>query len=161
MKITKLEEASISDACLLSSIAQKAKAHWGYPTAWLALWQKDLTFNPQFLLEHHTFVISLDRKAIGFCVVIDELDHFNIDHCWILPDHIGYGYGYKLLSHVLSESVFKQKVFQVLSDPYAIGFYQKFGFKTIKMVPTQLKDRALPLMQMVNGKSNVHYKQKG
>ncbi|OEK03723.1 hypothetical protein BFP97_02905 [Roseivirga sp. 4D4] len=146
----RLTKASDEDAFLFSSIAKAAKAHWGYPKEWLSLWDADLSFNTEFLNANHVFVISVKDQTIGFCVIIEEKQFFTIEHCWILPEQIGHGYGKQLLRYALSQPLFQNQTFNVLSDPNAVGFYQKFGFKTIKMIPGTPKGRELPLMQMTN-----------
>ena len=150
MLIKRLERASQKDALLLSNIARHAKAHWGYPVAWLQCWKNDLTISPQQLEENFTYVLLVDEKIIGFCLISDERDFFEVDHCWITPEHIGKGYGFKLLSYALSHPGFQGKTFRVLSDPNARGFYEKFGFKFIRAIESQPKGRFLPLMEMVN-----------
>lgn len=150
MEIKQLTKASDQDAFLFGKIAKAAKAHWGYPKEWLVLWEKDLTFSSDFLNANSVFIISIDNEIIGFCVILKENDSFQIEHCWITPEQIGHGYGRELLSFALAQPPFQNQVFQVLSDPNAVGFYQKFGFETIKMVPGNPKGRELPLMQMIN-----------
>ncbi len=150
MEIKQLTKASSSDAFLFGKIAKAAKAHWGYPEEWLALWENDLTFTTDFLNASYVFTLSINGNIIGFCVILEEDEMFHIDHCWILPEQIGHGYGKQLLTFALSQPLFKKKVFHVLSDPNALGFYQKFGFETIKMIPGTPKGRELPLMQMTN-----------
>lgn len=150
MEISRLKKASLEDAFLLGSIAQKAKAHWGYPAEWLALWKDDLSFTTDFLNMHFVLVLKLADQIRGFCIIIAEPDHFNIEHCWVLPEHLGKGNGSQLLKRALSEPNFANQKIQVLSDPNAIGFYEKFGFKTLQMIPSKPEGRGLPLMQMIN-----------
>ncbi|MBO3697776.1 GNAT family N-acetyltransferase [Roseivirga sp. E12] len=152
MDIKQLIKASDEDAFLFGQIAKAAKAHWGYPQEWLALWDKDLSFTTEFLNANHVFVIRINGQTIGFCMIIEEAGYFEIEHCWILPEQIGHGYGKHLLSFALAQPLFKDQTFQVLSDPNAMGFYQKFGFETIKMIPGTPKGRELPLMQMTNSR---------
>ncbi|MFY0592385.1 GNAT family N-acetyltransferase [Roseivirga sp.] len=154
MEIKRLTKASEQDAFLLSKIAQKAKAHWDYPKEWLALWRNDLTFDPAYLNAQNTFVIYHNdtEKIVGFCVIEKEEEFFVIEHCWIEPSHHGKGLGKTLLKSVLSNSEFRNQPFQVLSDPNAVGFYEKFGFKIIEMIPAQPAGRELPLMHMINNR---------
>ena len=34
------------------------------------------------------------------------------------------------------------------SEPKAVAFYEKLGFKTIGQLPTSIKDRFLPIMEL-------------
>lgn len=135
---------------MLGSIAQEAKAHWGYPAAWLALWKDDLSFTQDFLNTHFVLVLKVNHQIKGFCIIMAEAGHFNVEHCWVLPEYLGRGYGSRLLTKALSEPTFVHKKVQVLSDPNAVGFYEKFGFKTIQMIPGRPVGRELPLMEMIN-----------
>lgn len=150
MEISRLKKASHEDAFLLGSIAQDAKAHWGYPEEWLELWKDDLSFTRDFLNEHFVLVLKVDGQIRGFCIIMAEAGHFNVEHCWVLPEYLGKGYGSQLLTKALSESIFARQKIQVLSDPNAVGFYEKFGFKTIQMIPGRPTGRVLPLMEMIN-----------
>ena len=150
MKVTRLVKASDEDAFLLSTIAYEAKGFWDYPQAWLKLWKEDLTLSSDFLNQHHTFVISDKKDIFGFCLIISEKEFFTIEHCWISPKHIGKGLGKALLTQVLNLEKFQKQSFQVLSDPNAIGFYEKLGFQTEKMLPGKPEGRKLPLMKMIN-----------
>ncbi|OEK05001.1 GNAT family N-acetyltransferase [Roseivirga misakiensis] len=152
MKVTKLTKASSKDAFLLSGIAQKAKAHWGYPAEWLELWKPDLTFDQDYLNSHNTYTISEDGTStpLGFCIVIEEGNHFQIEHCWVNQSQIGKGLGKKLMEEVLKKEPYLNHEFQVLSDPNAVGFYEKFGFQVKQMIPGVPEGRELPLMVMTN-----------
>lgn len=150
MQIKRLQRASTEDALILSRIAHSAKAHWGYPKEWLDLWRNDLTLSPQKLNENATFIALDENEIIGFCMIADELEYFEIDHCWVNPEHMGKGAGRKLLTHALQQAEYLGKTFRVLSDPNAQGFYQKFGFELIKEIESKPKGRHLPLMEMVN-----------
>lgn len=150
MDITRLTKASEKDAFLLSSIAYEAKAFWDYPQAWLDLWKKDLTLQADYINQHLAFIIREEKTILGFCLITSEKEFYEIEHCWISPKHIGKGLGKRLLTEVLSLNEFKDQSFQVLSDPNAVGFYQKFGFKTIQQIESLPKGRLLPLMGMKN-----------
>jgi len=150
LEISRLTKASLEDAFLFGSIAKKAKAHWGYPAEWLALWEDDLSFTKDFLSMHFVLVLKLADQIRGFFIIIEEPDHFNIEHCWVLPEHLGKGHGSQLLRRALSEPYFANQKIQVLSDPNAVGFYEKFGFKTTQMIPSKPIGREPPLMQMIN-----------
>lgn len=150
MEIIRLTKASDEDAFVLSTIAYEAKAFWDYPQAWLDLWKKDLTLQADFINQHLTFLIRNEKEILGFCLIISEKNFFDIEHCWISPKHIGQGLGKTLLTRVLALKAFQNQKFQVLSDPNALGFYQKFGFKVIQQIESLPKGRLLPLMQMTN-----------
>jgi len=101
---------------------------------------------------HFVLVLKLADQIRGFCIIIAEPDHFKIEHCWVLPEHLGKGNGSQLLKRSLSEPNFTNQKIQVLSDPNAVGFYENFGLKT-KMIPNKPEGCGLPLMQMTNNRN--------
>lgn len=143
--------AVATDHQTLSDIAYKAKGYWGYPAGWLELWKDDLTISPGLITDNDTWKLMIGEEIIGFTIIIMHPDDTcEIEHCWISPDYIGKGYGGKLLTHALTQPQYTQKRFNVLADPNAVPFYQKFGFKTIKEIPGKPEGRLLPWMEMVN-----------
>ena len=44
-----IRAADPADAVVLSALAHRAKAFWGYPSEWLALWSEELTLTPEYL----------------------------------------------------------------------------------------------------------------
>lgn len=144
-------KASAEDHLTLSEIAFEAKSYWGYPAEWLELWRPDITISPELIIENDSWKIVLDKQIIGFTIIIGNADEtFEIEHCWVRPEHIGKGYGGKLLKHALSQPLYAQKLFSVLADPNAVPFYQKLGFKTIREIPGKPEGRMLPWMEMTN-----------
>lgn len=144
-------KALAADHQTLSSIAYEAKGYWDYPAEWLALWKDDLTISPKLITENDTWKLMLGEVIIGFTIIITHPDDsYEIEHCWIKPQYIGKGYGGKLLHHALAQPLYAKKRFNVLADPNAVPFYQKFGFKTIKEIPGKPEGRLLPWMEMVN-----------
>jgi hypothetical protein len=41
-----IRRAQVDEAGLLSDLAFRSKAHWGYPPDWLELWRPELTVTP-------------------------------------------------------------------------------------------------------------------
>lgn len=148
-------QASPEDHLALSQISYQAKGYWGYPAEWLEIWKEDLTITPELISENDAWKIIIDDQIIGFTIIISHPDDScEVEHCWIKPEYIGKGLGGKLLGHALGQKRYTQKPFNVLADPNAVPFYEKFGFKTIKEVPGKPEGRQLPWMEMVNMPSN-------
>lgn len=146
-----ITKAKALDSQTLSKIAFEAKSYWAYPAEWLELWRPDLTISRELITQNDTWKIIINGQIIGFTIVVASVEgSFEIEHCWIKPEYIGNGYGGKLLRHALSQPQYAQKHFNVLADPNAVPFYQKFGFKTIKEIPGKPEGRMLPWMEMIN-----------
>lgn len=146
----KITKASPQDAFLLTRIAKSAKQYWGYPDEWMALWQDDLTIKPAHFRNIQFWKITTNEEIAGFTSISEEEGVFEIDHCFVSPDHMGKGLGSKLIEHVLSLPEYLNRPFKVLADPHAVNFYEKFGFKTVSQIPSKPEGRTLPLMEMIN-----------
>ena len=135
----------------LTCIAQAAKAHWGYPKRWLALWAPELTFSPQYFEENEGWVAVLDDKPIGFYTLQEEEGNACIENLWVLPEFIGKGVGKALFLHAMERS--RQRGYTVLqleADPNAAGFYEKMGMHKIGEHRYELEGqpRCLPIMEI-------------
>jgi len=145
-----IEEASPKDASLLSDIAWQSKKHWGYPDAWMELWRDDLTITAELIENNHCCKLLHEGKTAGYAIICSIANGFEIEHCFVLPAYIGKGCGSTLLKHMLAEAQYQGTQFDVLADPNAVTFYEKFGFKTVENIPSKPAGRTLPLMRMVN-----------
>ncbi|MEM9921223.1 MAG: GNAT family N-acetyltransferase [Bacteroidota bacterium] len=143
-----VRNAVVEDAPRLSDIAYAAKAHWGYPAAWLELWRDDLTITASFIASKPVFkLVGELGEIIGFCAFVEEEHILWVDHLWIAPEYIGKGYGRKLFREAFAR-VRKphHRQAKVISDPYASGFYQKEGFIPIDYISSKPEGRRLPVL---------------
>ena len=141
--------AEIADCPTLTKISKAAKAYWGYTQEWLDLWEEDLTITPQLMEKDRIYKLVKGDEILGFCVISEQEGVLEIEHLWIRPEHIGKGLGKFLLQKVLDQVITKSHVtLSVIADPNATGFYEKFGLKTVKYIPSQPTGRKLPLMQL-------------
>lgn len=140
-------EANGSDATTLSRISRASKAYWGYPKQWLDLWKEDLTITPAYIRNNHLFKVLVEDRVVGFCSLEKHLDFWEIGHCWVLPEYIGQGLGTSLLQYALKKSVPPGSRLRVISDPNALPFYKKFGFRVVGSVGSQPAGRSLPLLE--------------
>lgn len=142
-------KANTSDAKRLSKIAWQSKAHWNYPKEWMELWRKGLTITPEMIDQHDVFkFVLVDETIVGCTVLITEKDILWIEHLWISPEYIGHGFGKKLLTAALEQTVQPlHKKIKVVSDINAEIFYQKMGFETVEQFESVPKGRFLPVME--------------
>ena len=139
------------DASLLSDIAYRAKQYWGYPDEWMTLWKEDLRVTPHMIHEHAVWKIMAGESIAGYAIIVKLDTGYEVEHCFVAPEFMGKGYGTTLLKYIFGLDPYRHQPFTVLSDPHALRFYEKFGFKTIKQIPSKPEGRTLPLMQMING----------
>ncbi|GAB3341290.1 GNAT family N-acetyltransferase [Marivirga atlantica] len=139
--------AQEEDLTTLNTISVAAKAYWGYPEAWMQHWHDELTLTTENLINEHVLVLEVDDTIIGFSSLIENNDNYEILHLWLLPTHIGKGFGGKLLEATIEHCVNSNKEIIVEADPHAEAFYQHHGFTTFDKVESFPKGRFLPLMR--------------
>jgi len=143
-----IRRATADDADALSDLAHRAKAHWGYPAHWMREWDAQLTIIPGYLELHDVWVSERDGTIVGMCALEDRGDRCNLEHVWVEPSLHGKGVGRALVMHALSEARSRQvAAVELLSDPFATGFYERLGARRIGEVPAPMpgaRDRTLP-----------------
>jgi len=147
-----IRRAGPEDADRLTGIARRAKAHWGYPAAWLAAWRESLTLTPGFILAHDVYLAATPAETIGFYALLDGGDHWMLDHLWIDPAFHGRGAGRRLFDHAMDRvrSV-RPGPLRIEGDPHASGFYRRMGATLIGSVPAPAEGapgRTLPLFEI-------------
>ncbi len=140
-----LRPARPGEAAALSAIAHAAKAHWGYPAEWLALWRDGLTVTEPELVANWAVVAERGSDTVGFAMVerVDGLAE--LIHCWVLPGTMGQGLGRQLLA-AARQHLGRSEPLLIAAEPKAEAFYHRFGARTIGVLPSQPEGRQLPLM---------------
>jgi N-acetylglutamate synthase-like GNAT family acetyltransferase len=148
-----IRRAAADDADALSDLAHRAKAHWGYPAHWMREWDAQLTIIPGYLELHEVWVSEHDGAIVGMCALEDRGDRWNLEHVWVEPAVHGKGVGRALVTHALSEARSRHVgAVELLSDPFATGFYERLGARRIGEVPAPMpgaRDRTLPRFEFV------------
>ena len=144
-----IRRATSSDSDRATALARRAKAHWGYPAEWLAVWDGELAITAADIDQHRTFVASLDGEGevIGICQLQEGERGAMLETVWVDPRHHGRGIGRALVEHALSEA---QGLIAVVSDPNAEEFYVKLGARRVGKVNAPMPgapERTLPLLE--------------
>jgi len=140
------------EADVLSEIAFSAKGHWGYPERWMEIWKPQLIFSPEYFIKNESWTAEHDNKPIAFYTLQDKDGNAWIENLWVLPKYIGEGIGKQLYLHALSRSrELGYSKLQLVSDPNAVGFYEKLGMIRIgeHNYPIEGQDRILPVMEIM------------
>ncbi len=141
--------ATISDAKLLTEIALKSKAIWGYSDELIESWREDLTVTPKMFKEWNVCNYIVDSEIAGFYI----LNRANIrtsflEFLFVSPKFINQGIGTQLLNHAIDYCIKgSSAILNVLSDPNAKAFYEKHGFKVIAERESSVSGRFLPEME--------------
>jgi len=126
-----IRPAQRQDAALLSALALRSKAHWGYSEEFLAACKDELNYtskqfeNPQFCGH-----VCLDCGVpIAFYVLEKTSDSIvELDGLFVEPEYIGKGVGRLLIEHAKKQA--KQLGFTTIviqGDPHAERFYTSVG----------------------------------
>ena len=141
--------AQPSEDSTLSAIARTAKAHWGYPQAWLDQWRDLLTITPEFVAGQETFVAVVDGRMIAFYALQERDRGLFLEHLWVLPEHMRRGLGRKLFQHALerARSLGAARL-TIEADPNAESFYRHMGAAVVGKTTSEIdgRRRELPLL---------------
>ena len=140
------------DAGVLTCVTFAAKAHWGYPDAWMRRWRDALTITPDYVSAHPTYTALADGKIIGFYALKIALPDALLDHLWVVPEILGRGIGRALFSH--AETIAREAGairIRIVGDPHAEGFYRRMGTTKYGEEPAPMdgQPRFLPLFAKV------------
>ena len=126
-----LRAARPSQARVLSELAVRSKAYWGYPPDFLAACREELTFTgPQMEAPDWSFTVAeASRRAVGFYALRREsAPEIELEALFLEPAWIGQGVGRRLVEHALRRARrLGASALTVQSDPGAAGFYLTMG----------------------------------
>lgn len=146
-----IRKAKPQDAKLMSEMAVRSKAYWGYSKELLSSWENDLTVTTEFIEKGIGYVAEVNGIMIGYWVrQAIQSDEMTKGFLFIEPEFIGSGCG-RLLFDALKEGM-RQKGIQSFTfdaDPNAVGFYLKMGGEKIgEMESSVVPGRKLPIIKM-------------
>jgi GNAT superfamily N-acetyltransferase len=151
MAALSIREARPDEAEMLSALAMRSKAHWGYDVDFLEACRADLTLTPREIAESLSFVCEGADGLVGFSrVVLMDERTAELDALFVDPASIGTGAG-KLLweRSVAAARELGAQDLVLQSDPHAEGFYLSRGARRIGEVASALlPGRTLPLMHV-------------
>ncbi|WP_426483648.1 GNAT family N-acetyltransferase [Flavobacterium sp. 2] len=145
-----IEKANITDNEILTSITKKSKAYWRYSAGQIQKWDKNLTISQDYIRNNNTFKLIENDLIIGYYSYVFENEKIvKLDNLFILPEHIGKGFGKYLLLDFLNKMK-EEKIERIIldSEPNAESFYSKMGFVKIGEFETSIKNRFMPIMEM-------------
>lgn len=144
------QKATADDLDLLCWIANQAKGHWDYSQDFLDKCRIyfEEEFTEDYLKKSQTYLIKVSDKVVGMgALLLDEEEGPMLDQFWLLPEHIGKGYGKQAFAIFIDQA--KQLGWSsliIISDIYAEGFYLAMGTKRIGELKSEVQDSMLPKM---------------
>jgi GNAT superfamily N-acetyltransferase len=147
-----MRRALSGDAGRLSQIARAAKAHWGYPEAWLTAWTPSLSITSEYLERQLVYVGALGHEMVGFYALEQRGDRWSLEHFWVDPRWHGRGVGRHMYGHAVDRvRAIRPGIMVIEADPYAAGFYARMGARPTGTVPAPVEGdpgRTLPVFEV-------------
>ena len=139
-----------AEAALLTELALRSKAVWGYSAEFMERCRPALTVTDAYIALHATYVAVVDNDIAGFYSLKPRDGGLELDLLFIEPRFIRRGIGAQLMSHALQQAAalgYRRLIIE--SDPGAEGFYVRSGARRIGQVPSTVESgRLLPLLEI-------------
>jgi GNAT superfamily N-acetyltransferase len=144
-----IRPAQTNEAELLTGIALRSKAYWGYSTAFMEAAVAEMTVTPGQLAVHTVYVLDYQSAPRGFYQLRRlTAEQVELTDLFLDPSVIGKGWGRALWQHAVDTArVLGYTSMTWESDPYAEGFYLRMGAQRVGEVESSVKPgRWLPHM---------------
>jgi GNAT superfamily N-acetyltransferase len=146
-----VRDARATDGEVLSRLAMRSKAHWGYPDEFLAACRGELTYDERYLAAHRVFIVEVGGRVAGFCTLesLDD-DRVELGGLFVEPGFIGTGLGRALMRHALAAArAAGARIMVIHGDPNARPFYEASGAVEVGRVPSaSVPGRTLPMFEI-------------
>jgi N-acetylglutamate synthase-like GNAT family acetyltransferase len=145
-----LRQARPEEAALLSALAMRSKAYWGYSSAFMQACREELTWSPEQLAAPQVDFVVAETEAgvVGF-YALEHLsgEEFELAALFVEPSCIGQGVGRTLIEHAKAQAVNRGgRVLLIQGDPHAERFYRAAGAEIVGEQPSQsIPGRFLPV----------------
>ncbi len=160
-----IRSAVKSDSDRLTRLSFSSKRYWNYPEQYFDTWETELTISKEYIDSNHVFICEEDGKCIGYYSIarlpgdiyagdndftIEKGDW--LEHLFIDPDHIGKGYGTKLMKHMLGFcGKMPIKTIKIMADPHSKGFYAGMGADYKHECPSSIPGRTVSYFEWEMG----------
>ena len=155
----RIRRARLDEASILTDVALRSKAYWGYSAEFMAAARDKMNVTPQQLSAHTTFVLEESRpdgigEVRGFYKLREiTTQEVELTDLFLDPLAIGQGWGRALWEHAVAIARnlgYTRMVWE--SDPNAEGFYLRMGGLRVGEVESTVKPgRKLPQMVYLLG----------
>jgi N-acetylglutamate synthase-like GNAT family acetyltransferase len=126
-----IRPARFDEAEVLSALALRSKAHWGYSQKFIEACRAELRYEPaQIESARWSFVVAEGADGIVGFYALERMSEKQIELAalFVEPEWIGKGVGRALLNDARYRArQTGSSVLTIQSDPYAAEFYQSMG----------------------------------
>lgn len=124
--------ARLDEAELLSDLALRSKAHWGYPPEFLEACRDELAVSAEAISAGAVRVAARGDVLLGFYELSGIVPRGELAALFVDRDQIGTGVGGRLLQHALGAAARRGFGSLVLdADPGAEAFYLRHGARRV------------------------------
>jgi GNAT superfamily N-acetyltransferase len=144
-----IRRALPSESALLSALALRSKAHWGYDAEFLEACREALRVTPDYVERAPVFVAEEGARVVGFYGLGEKDGDADLLFFFVEPDAIGRRHGKRLWRHAVTTArSLGYRRLRIESDPYAEGFYLAMGAVRVGEAPSDaVAGRLLPLLR--------------
>lgn len=143
-----LRPARQEDARMLTELAMRSKAHWGYDAAFMKACEAELTITPERIVQEEVTVAVSGDAGIGMVSLAKTQTPglLELEDMFVEPAAIGSGIGACLMDHAKERARESGATrVEVDADPNAQGFYERCGYRLIGTSPSaSIEGRKLP-----------------
>jgi len=154
-----IRPARPGEAPALTELCIRAKAHWGYDSAFMAAAARLLRIR-ESEIGAGSVLTAVEGSAAAPCgvaaiVPLRRPHWFELSHLFVAPESFKRGIGRALFRAAIALAAQRGATHvSILSDPYAADFYQRQGARRCGEAPSGVeRTRMLPLFEFVIGPS--------
>ncbi|MEW2621304.1 GNAT family N-acetyltransferase [Streptomyces sp. NPDC048106] len=143
-----IRPARATEAGLLTDLAVRSKAHWGYDAEFLDACRDELTVAANEVARRRATVADRDGRILGFTTLEGEPPTGVLGMMFVDPQAIGQGIGRLLFERTIAAGRdLGYTQLTIDADPNAEPFYRAMGAVRIGTVPSgSIAGRVLPQM---------------
>ena len=144
-----IRAARLDEADLLTELAMRSKASWGYSDEFMAACRAELTFTPQKMTAWRIWLAQRAGAVVGMIALHIDGPTAELEDFFVEPIEQGQGVGAALMA-ILLVTCREQGVTQVGldADPNAEPIYERLGFERVGWSPSgSIPGRRLPRME--------------
>lgn len=139
------------DEChVLTSLALRSKAHWGYSDEFMRACIDELTITARRIQDEHYLVAEIDGRICGMAGIARDGDGWEVCNMFVDPGRIGTGTGRLLFERLLDLARAKGITeLGIDADPNARPFYERMGAEFRHMTPSDsIPGREIPHLSL-------------
>ena len=144
-----IRPARANELPLLSDLALRSKAVWGYTEDFLARCKEELTLRSDDL--GRTYVKEVGSRAVGFySLETIDTDRVELGHLFVEPSELRRGYGAALVRDACTRARAQgAKTLVIQGDPNSADFYLALGAVRVgERASDSIEGRLLPVFEV-------------